>query len=97
MSYQRTEQELISLWLDLAKETFKEYAWAAPGTWVAIQNGSRFHEMDLVEGKDKGSLGEFIWIKPYPFAHKILMNVFAEEGFVYPAHAGTEYFQYPRL
>jgi hypothetical protein len=59
-------------------------------------NGARFHR-DLIEGKDKGSLGDFIWIKPYPFAHKILMNVFAEEGFVYPASHGTKYFEYPEL
>jgi hypothetical protein len=101
MSYPKTEEELIGYtWLNLAGENWKEYAWAAPGTWAAIAILSERPERSYDDIKEKGEAGElgvYAWTKPQPFAVKILMNPFAEEGRIYLAHAGTEYFQYVRL
>ena len=88
----QTEEYLISHWLDLTGETFSEYAWCGPGTWALIaqlQLGK-----DLIEEQDQGSIGDFIWIKPEPFALRLLMNVYSKEGFIYPAHHGTPIFKF---
>jgi hypothetical protein len=86
-----TEESLISEWLDLAGETFKEYGWMAPGTWGGIRQLDR-HGYD-----NEGYLGEWAWVRPWPFAIKILMNPFAKEGYLYPAHAGVKGFEYVEL
>lgn len=94
MIYAPTEEVLISHWLDLTGETFGEYAWVAPGTWAAI---AKLVPPQYIEGEDRGFLADYLWVKPVPFAVKILMNPFAEEGRLYLAHAGTKYFKYPQL
>lgn len=96
MTHPQTEEELIGYtWLNLAGESWGEYAWAGPATWCSI--GQLQVGKDLIEGQDKGQLGDCIWIKPEPFSVKILMNPWAEEGRIYLAHAGTQYLKYVNL
>lgn len=92
----QTEDQLISHWLDLTGEAFSEYAWAGPGTWAFIARLQ--YGKDLVEEQDKGVIGgDNFWIKPEPFAVRILMNPFSREGFIYPAHHGTPIFEFANL
>jgi hypothetical protein len=92
----KTEEELIGYtWLNLAGEAWGSYAWAGPGTWALLAQTQMGR--DLLEGRDKGELGDYIWIKPPPFTVRILMNPFAEEGRIYLARAGTKYLSYVEL
>ena len=95
MTHQQTEQDLISHWLDLTGETFGLYAWAGPGTWACLARD--MIDLDVIEEQDKGSIGDYIWIKPEPFDVRILMNPFSKEGFIYPAHHGTPIFKFVSL
>ena len=96
MTHQQSEQDLISHWLDLTGESFGLYAWAGPGTWAVIAQGLIDKE-DLIYERGKGSIGDYIWIKPEPFDVRILMNPFSKEGFIYPAHHGTPIFKFVSL
>jgi hypothetical protein len=99
MNFPRTEEELISRWLDLTGDTFGQYAWAGPATWASLGR----YTYDVETHQTKPGRGGFIgdqdwpWVKPEPFSVKILMNPFAGEGQIYLAHAGTKYLEYVNL
>lgn len=93
MNPYRSEEDLISYWLDLAGESWGEYAWAAPGTWATLAQPI----IDDPTSTTRGDLGEFNWISPRSFTVKILMNPFAEEGRLYLAHSGTKYLAFVNL